>query len=103
MYPSSWISLGCISGWGNTGEETSTDKLQKTVVPIVETSNCVERMDQTEDLSTDLILCAGGGKEGPCKVMTQSYIYKHTSYMMSIYVSINFDICRVTVVDHLQL
>ena len=56
-----------LSGWGATGvQETSTDKLQETVLPIVESSNCV---DQTEGVNEDLIVCAGGaGSGGPCKV-----------------------------------
>ena len=54
-----------ISGWGDTGaQETSTDKLQETVVPIVESSNC-------GDLDEDLIVCAGGVGVGPCKVSRQ--------------------------------
>ena len=58
-----------ISGWGDTGvQETSTDKLQETVVPIVQSSNCTERMNQTEGVNEDLILCAGGSGTGPCKV-----------------------------------
>ena len=59
-----------ISGWGDTGaQETSTDKLQETVVPIVQSSNCVERMNQTEGVKEDLIVCAGSaGSGGPCKV-----------------------------------
>ena len=55
-----------ISGWGDTGvQETSTDKLQETVVPIVESSNCGEGVDE------DLIVCAGGVGVGPCKVSRQ--------------------------------
>ena len=59
-----------ISGWGNTGvNETSTDKLQETVVPIVQSSNCIERMNQTEGVNEDLIVCAGGAESGgPCQV-----------------------------------
>ena len=59
-----------ISGWGDTGvQETSTDKLQETVVPIVQSSNCTERMNQTEGVNEDLIVCAGGtASGGPCKV-----------------------------------
>ena len=54
-----------IPGWGDTGvQETSTDKLQETVVPIVESSNC-------GDLDEDLIVCAGGVGVGPCKVSRQ--------------------------------
>ena len=55
-----------ISGWGDTGvQETSTDKLQETVVPIVESSKCGEGVDK------DLIVCAGGVGVGPCKVSRQ--------------------------------
>ena len=59
-----------VSGWGDTGvQETSTDKLQETVVPIVQTSNCMERMSQTEGVRDDLLVCAGGSDGGgPCKV-----------------------------------
>ena len=59
-----------ISGWGDTGiQETSTDKLQETVVPIVQSSICTERMNQTEGVNEDLIVCAGGAESGgPCKV-----------------------------------
>ena len=60
----------CISGWGDTGvQETSTDKLQETAVPIVQSSICTERMDQAEGVNEDLIVCAGGAESGgPCKV-----------------------------------
>ena len=59
-----------ILGWGDTGvTETSTDKLQETVVPIVLSSNCAARMKQDEGASEDLIVCAGGAESGgPCKV-----------------------------------
>ena len=58
-----------ISGWGDTGGEgTSTDKLQETVLPIVQSSNCTERMIQTEGVDKDLIVCGGGAGKGPCKV-----------------------------------
>ena len=59
-----------IAGWGDTGvQETSTDKLQETVVPIVQSSNCIERMNQPEGVNEDLIVCAGGAESGgPCKV-----------------------------------
>ena len=59
-----------ILGWGDTGvQETSTDKLQETVVPIVQSSNCIERMNQTEGVNEDLIVCAGDAQSGgPCKV-----------------------------------
>ena len=58
-----------ISGWGDTGvQETSTDKLQETTLFIVPTSNCIERMDNTEGVDENLIVCGGGAAEGPCKV-----------------------------------
>ena len=62
------------SGWGNTGgvEEISTDKLQETEVLIVPTGNCVERINQTEGVDEDLIVCAGAG---PCKVGHRRYIH----------------------------
>ena len=62
-----------IPGWGDTGlqetglYETSTDKLQETEVPIVETSKCGEGVDG------DLIICAGGNGTGPCKVTHQRH------------------------------
>ena len=60
-----------ISGWGDTGvQETSTDKLQETVIPIVQSSTCMEIMNQTEG-AENLIVCAGGGRSGPCKVNQQ--------------------------------
>ena len=72
-----------LPGWGDTGvQETSTDKLQETEIPIVETRNCGEDVDE------DLIVCAGGlgvGK-GPCKVSLQIILISH-------------DNPRVTVVD----
>ena len=71
-----------VSGWGDTGiQETSTDRLQETVVPIVETSNCEERMNQAEGVDENLIVCAGGAKPGPCKVrhkIINSLILKDT-------------------------
>ena len=61
------------SGWGNIGhQETSTDKLQETVVSIVPSSNCIERMNQTEPVDKNLIVCAGGAGGGPCKVRVPS-------------------------------
>ena len=61
-----------ISGWGDTGDqETSTDKLQETVLPIVQSSNCMEILDDKEGVDENLIVCAGGGTEGPCKVLHQ--------------------------------
>ena len=63
-----------FSGWGDTGvQDTSTDKLQETVVPIVDPSSCGEDVDE------DLIVCAGGlgvGK-GPCKVSLQIILISH--------------------------
>ena len=63
-----------VSGWGDTGvQDTSTDKLQETVVPIVDPSSCGEDVDE------DLIVCAGGlgvGK-GPCKVSLQIILISH--------------------------
>ena len=62
-----------IPGWGDTGlqetglYETSTDKLQETEVPIVETSKC------GKDVDADLIICAGGNGTGPCKVTHQRH------------------------------
>ena len=62
-----------ILGWGNIGfQETSTDKLQETEVPIVQSSNCIERMNQTEPVDKNLIVCAGGAGGGPCKVRVPS-------------------------------
>ena len=62
-----------ISGWGHTGvHETSTDKLQETVVPIVQTNNCTGRMNQTEGVDENLIVCTGGAAKGPCKVLQQT-------------------------------
>ena len=55
------------SGWGNTGKETSIDELQETVVPIVQTSFCVNHT--AGDEPSNLILCAGSGSKGPCKVI----------------------------------
>ena len=59
-----------ILGWGDTGvTETSTDELQETVVPIVQSSNCAARMNQKQSANEDLIVCAGGAESGgPCKV-----------------------------------
>ena len=58
-----------ISGWGNTGSgDFSTDKLQETALPIVSNNNCFERMNQTEDVDEDHLLCAGREGVGPCKV-----------------------------------
>ena len=73
-----------ISGWGDTGvQETSTDKLQETVVPIVQSSNCMERMNQTEGVDENLIVCAGGASKGPCKVRYQTKISFHLLHYAS--------------------
>ena len=65
-----------VSGWGDTGvQETSTDKLQEIVVPIVQSSICIERMSQTVSVDEDLIVCAGGGGAGPCKVSRQRHCH----------------------------
>ena len=68
-----WFQLVFISGWGDTGgvQGTSTDKLQETEVPIVQSSNCMERMNQPEGVDEDMIVCAGGAEAGPCKVCGQ--------------------------------
>ena len=59
-----------ISGWGDTGVQyTSTDELKETIIPIVESSLCVENQPDSED--ENLILCAGGEGKGPCKVSHQ--------------------------------
>ena len=80
-----------ISGWGATGvQDTSTDKLQETEVPIVQSSNCIERMNQTEGVNEDLIVCAGGaGSGGPCKVNQKpkvSTVPNHHIYSRAIVV-----------------
>ena len=65
-----FLPLSYSPGWGDTGlQETSTDKLQEAVVPIVQSSECTMRMNQTEGVNEDLIVCAGGDESGgPCKV-----------------------------------
>ena len=67
------IYLVPISGWGDTGvQDTATDKLQETVVPIVQSSICMAR---TEGVIEDLIVCAGGAESGgPCKVNHKLFI-----------------------------
>ena len=61
-----------IAGWGDTGiQETSTDKLQETLLTIVPSRNCIKRMNETEDVDENLIVCGGGAAEGPCKVCHQ--------------------------------
>ena len=58
-----------VLGWGNSGVQFSTDELQETVVTIVPSSTCKERMSQPELVDKNLIVCAGGHNEGgPCKV-----------------------------------
>ena len=66
-----------ILGWGDTGvQETSTDKLQETVIPIVQSSNCAVRMKQDEGVNKDLIVCAGGAESGgPCKVNRKAKVF----------------------------
>ena len=73
-----YVQSDHISGWGETGvndastgtQETSTEKLQETEVPIVRSSKCVEKMaeDDAKDVDESLIVCAGGAGKGPCKV-----------------------------------
>ena len=72
-----FVPLYYSPGWGDTGlEETSTDKLQETVVPIVQSSECTMRMNQTEGVNEDLIVCAGGDESGgPCKVNHNQFIF----------------------------
>ena len=41
--------------------------MQEIVVPIVQTSNCRGRMNQTEGVDENLIVCTGGAAKGPCK------------------------------------
>ena len=70
-----------ILGWGHTGvQETSTDKLQEIVVPIVQPSNCTARLNQTEGVDENLIVCTGGADEGPCKVRQQTKMSFHLMY-----------------------
>ena len=72
-----FLPLSYSPGWGDTGlQETSTDKLQEAVVPIVQSSECTMRMNQTEGVNEDLILCAGGAESGgPCKVNHNQFIF----------------------------
>ena len=71
------VSTSHSPGWGDTGlQETSTDKLQEAVVPIVQSSECTMRMNQTEGVNEDLIVCAGGAESGgPCKVNHNQFIF----------------------------
>ena len=48
---------GSVFGWGESGNETSTDVLQEAKVPIVESSNCAARLSQTEGVNGSLIVC----------------------------------------------
>ena len=66
-----YVQSDHISGWGETGvNDTSTEKLQETEVPIVRSSKCVKKMAEAdaEDADESLIVCAGGAGKGPCKV-----------------------------------
>ena len=68
--------MHCLSGWGSTGEEgISTDQLQETVVPIVESSQCLAGNNASESVDEDLIVCTGAG---PCKV-----IYFHRAHVFA--------------------
>ena len=55
-----------FQGWGDTETTHSTNKLKKTIVPIVPTRNCT--MNLNEAVNEDLLVCAGGSGTGPCKV-----------------------------------
>ena len=70
-----------ILGWGYSFEGTSPDKLQETVVPIVQTSYCLEGMNQTEGVDEHLIVCTGRGamEGGPCQVVTKLLLYDKES------------------------
>ena len=50
-------------------QETSTEKLQESEVQIVPSDICTQKMKST-DIEDNLIVCAGGNKKGPCKVIT---------------------------------
>ena len=68
---SNLVQSNIISGWGETGvNDTSTEKLQETEVPIVPSSKCVEKMADAEGVDESLIVCTeGAGTEtGPCAV-----------------------------------
>ena len=55
-----------FSGWGSTGAAgISTDILQEAEVAIVETSECLARIDSSGEVDEDLIVCTGAG---PCQV-----------------------------------
>ena len=68
-------------GWGYSFEGTSPDKLQEIVVPIVQTSYCLEGMNQTEGVDEHLIVCTGRGamEGGPCQVVTKLLLYDKES------------------------
>ena len=69
-----------ILGWGYSFEGTSPDKLQETIVPIVQTSYCLEGMNQTEGVDEHLIVCTEGGVSGgPCQVVTKLLLYDKES------------------------
>ena len=72
-----------ISGWGDTGDQkTSTDKLQKTQIPIVESSNCLTKENLEGD--ENLIVCARGAKAGPCKVNWKPRCHQVTPCVLSL-------------------
>ena len=50
-------------------QETSTEKLQESEVQIVPSDICMQKMKSTI-IDDNLIVCAGGNKKGPCKVIT---------------------------------
>ena len=68
-------------GWGDTDEGTSSDILQKTVVPIVQNKKCLDKMSQPEHVDEDLIVCAGGATAGPCKVKRISFQCNETHFL----------------------
>ena len=84
------VILSLFLGWGDTGLETATDILQETEVPIVDNSACLEKMDQSDFVNGSTIVCAGSQNTGPCKVPPTFH-----------FVSIEYLLPRVTVVDHL--
>ena len=73
-----YVQSDHISGWGETGvndastgtQETSTEKLQETEVPIVPSSKCVQKMADAEGVDESLIVCTEGAgtRTGPCPV-----------------------------------
>ena len=69
MYNDKGSLFSCVLGWGSSGiDGTATDKLQETIVPIVESSKCIEIEEHTEGIVEDNLICAGGNGSGPCKV-----------------------------------